>query len=133
MTPLWWRRTLTVGDRGPAVSVVQRKLGMPTSGLYDQGTAIAVRGLQADVGLPTSGDVDELTARWLGPRATDGVIPDWYNGEPVYPREQRYAVVLQGHSESWLRRFQGNHDIEPTGMIDEQTAILLGAHFLEGE
>lgn len=124
---MWWTRVLGCGDRGPDVSIVQLKLGLVDSGDFDLGTALAVRGLQSAMGLEASGFVDELTAQAIGPRATDEFAPAWYEGEPLFPGDQRYELVLGDRDEWWLRRFQGNHGLRPTGVIDDTTARLLGA------
>lgn len=127
MTPLWYERLLMLGDFGPDVGVVQRKLGLPVTDLFDQSLVIAVRGLQLEAGIEQSGAVDEETAIVLGPRYGDGLPPDWYKGSPLYPGEQAYGLVLGERDEDWLRRFQGSRGLQPTGIIDEDTALLLGA------
>jgi hypothetical protein len=123
--PLWWWRTIRAGDKGGDVRTVQRILGLIPSGDYDTGLAMAVRGLQHDCGLATTGEVDELTARRIGPRSTDNLMPDWYKGAPLHAGEPAYDLVVP--DPAWLRRIQGNHSMVPTGIIDEATALMLGA------
>lgn len=127
MTPMWWTRDLLIGDAGPDVEAVQRILGLVTTGDYDLTTALAVRGVQRLAGLETTGAVDNPTAVAIGPRSTDSLTPQWYQGEPLYPGDQGYDLVVPHGDESWLRRFQGHHGVAPTGVIDETTARLLGA------
>lgn len=124
---MWWTRTLGCGDEGPDVEVVQRKLGMVVTGFFDLSTAISVRGLQDYASLPTTGFVDEDTARALGPRAIDHLAPKWFEGEDIRPGDQLWDAVMGNRDEKWLRRFQGQHRIEPTGVINERTAQLLHA------
>lgn len=128
MTPLWWSVDLSVGDVGPGVGVVQRKLLLPATGVFDESTAVGVRGFQAAHGVPVTGVVDEVTAGLLGPQAADVLLPDWWPGVPLLPGEQGWVAVLgAGRDEAWLRRFQGQHGLSPDGVIDESTARLLGA------
>lgn len=125
--PLWWSRPLKAGDSGPDVEVVQRKLGMVVTGVYDDTTASAVRGAQRQVGLEPTGVVYPSTAEALGPQAGDGLVPDWYKGEPLLPGTQHWRLVMGDRDEAWLRRFQGNHGLPPDGVITERVAVLLGA------
>lgn len=127
MPPLWWSRVLVCGDRGPDVEAVQRKLGLPVTGEFDLSTTFAVRGFQKAEGLAGTGEVDEITAAALGPRAADRLVPEWYPGEPLFPGDQGYDLVLGDRDEAWLRRLQGTHGLPPTGVIDEPTARLIGA------
>jgi hypothetical protein len=123
--PFWWSRDIREGDVGGDVRTVQRILGMVPTGEFKADTAMAVRGLQHDCGLAVTGEVDEMTARRIGPRTTDSLMPEWYKGTPLFPGQPAYDLVVS--DESWLRRLQGNHHMPPTGVIDEATALMLGA------
>lgn len=130
MTPMWWTRDLWLGDRGEDVRAVQQLVGLPISGVYDLDTASTVRGLQLALALvvPMPGAVCAVTATAMGPRGQDGQAPDWYKDKPLSPGEQVYEVVAHGFGgEAGIRRLQGNYGLHPTGIIDGQTALIMGA------
>jgi cell wall-associated NlpC family hydrolase len=52
---------LREGDRGPAVSAVQQRLGLPATGRFDHDTAETVRAFQANHGLVADGEVGSVT------------------------------------------------------------------------
>ncbi len=52
---------LREGDRGPAVSAVQQRLGLPATGRFDHDTAETVRAFQASHGLVADGEVGGVT------------------------------------------------------------------------
>lgn len=124
--PLWWSRPLAPGDTGRDVEVVQRKLALRVTGVFDESTAIALRGAQRALGVAETGVVDEETAERFGPRAEDGLLPEWWVS-PLQPGSEGWVRVLGERDESWLRRMQGQHGLTPDGVIDESTARLLGA------
>lgn len=101
---------------------------MPT-GVMDNNTVAAVRGFQVALGIQPSGWVDEDTARALGPRASDSLLPDWFKGCDLHPGDEGYdlAIAPIGEGQAALRRFQGNHGLPATGVIDAETALLLRA------
>lgn len=126
--PTWWSRDLAVGDAGRDVMVVQRKLGVATTGVFDGSLSLTVRGLQSVAGLPTTGVVDAVTAAELGEMAGFGLLPPWWSGEPITESDAvfEYAVsLIGGGGVDALRRWQGNHRLPPTGLVDETTARLL--------
>lgn len=125
MSPLWWSRDLQIGDHGRDVEAVQQLLGLPITGHFDYDTAAAVRGLQMVQRLDRSGVVDEETASVLGPRAQDHLPPSWWSS-PLKPGDEDYEeVALPFGGEDGVRRTQGQYGIYPTGVIDQQTALLL--------
>lgn len=130
MIPLWWQGDIGPGDSGPRVLIVQKMLGAWPSGVFDNNTSAAVRGFQVGRGLEPCGWVCEETAVALGPRESDSLLPDWFEGEPLKlgdPGFSRALDVCEIDGESALKRFQGNHGLPATGVIDEATARLLGA------
>jgi peptidoglycan hydrolase-like protein with peptidoglycan-binding domain len=128
VSPLWWVRTIRIHDFGADVRAVQQICGLPQSGLYDYDTALTVRGAQLLLGLPPTGEVDEATAVHLGPRSDDDLAPEWYKDEPLYPGSPEYDVVTGPMGgEAAVRRTQGQYGLAPTGIIDQQTALILGA------
>lgn len=128
MSPLWWVRTIRINDVGADVQAVQQLVGLPLSGLYDYDTALTVRGFQLQVGLPPTAEVDEVTATCLGPRSDQDVPPEWYKDEALYPGTPEYDLVTAAiGGEAAVRRTQGQYGLAPTGVIDQQTALILGA------
>lgn len=66
-------RALRAGDRGKAVKVVQRALGIPADGIYGRATARAVRRFQRAHGLRVTGRVNaETREALLAPTSTGG-------------------------------------------------------------
>lgn len=55
------RLPLSLGSAGDAVRRLQRVLGMPVTGLFDQATGLAVMAWQSLRGMPGSGTVDAAT------------------------------------------------------------------------
>lgn len=128
MAPVWWSRTIGHGDLGRDVSVVQSILGEFITGRFDAQLSLLVRGFQKGVGLPASGVVDARTALALGEQEGFGLLPSWFDGTPIGPDDSRYAHCLEligAVSPEGMMRFQGNHRIVPTGVVDETTARLL--------
>lgn len=123
--PAWFRRDLTVGDRGRDVVVVARKLGFPGD-VFTVDHAALVRGMQRTLGLPVTGVVDELTAGAFGEAADVDLPPDWWHGV-VAPSDPEYSVLTArfGLDESAVRRLQGSSGLRPTGLIDEALALVL--------
>jgi murein L,D-transpeptidase YcbB/YkuD len=127
-TPLWWSDDIGPGDTNPAVTVVQTFLFCAPTGVFDNHTIAAVRGFQVGAGIPASGWVDEDTARALGPREQDRLLPVWFKGCDLSPGEPGYDVATSAlGGVDGLKRFQGNNGLRPTGVIDADTARLLGA------
>lgn len=126
-TPVWFSRTIGDGDVGRDVAIVQRKLGLLPTGRADAAFSLVVRGFQKGVGLPATGYVDGPTAQALGEQEGFGLLPAWWSG-PIRPRDPGYAHVLTllgADGVDAVKRFQGNHRLEPTGVIDETTARLV--------
>lgn len=136
--PSWFRRDLAFGAIGPDVIVVQRKLKMVATGVYDRETEARVRAVQMEHHLTPSGSVDAVTAEHIGEVERHGLVPDWFTrtlalgaeGDDVeqlryllgLPRAGAFDVVVEDH----VRRFQSQHRIHPDGIVTEAVAILLG-------
>ncbi len=58
----WFQRILTLGNVGPDVEIVQRRLHAKVTGTYDKHTASLVRDLQHTQCLLVTGMVDCTTA-----------------------------------------------------------------------
>lgn len=123
--PSWWHRILYDGDAGPDVAVLQTLLGAPQTGVMDQNTLARLRGFQRAQTRPPDGVCDVDTARLIGDVATAGLVPAWWPDEvdEVLPIKLRCKVSAL---EAAIRRFQSQHHIPPTGVVDETTAIILG-------
>lgn len=139
-TPLWWHREITEGDEGDDVRIVQRKLGVPETGVYDHTTAARVRGYQKQHGLEETGTVTKKTAKKAGDKATKGQTPAWYTrdldeldtGTDVKAlRDALHVPLLPDYYDHDLadavRRFQSSVGIKPTGKLDRETAVALEA------
>lgn len=125
--PVWFNRPIAEGVSGRDVVVVQRKLGLLPTGHADASFPLVVRGYQKSVLLPPTGVVDDLTATELGEQEGFGLLPTWWTG-PIGPGETYYQPALDlidATGIDGLKRFQGNHQLPPTGVIDETTARLL--------
>lgn len=130
LTPTWWTRELGSGDSGDDVRVVQRRLGIAVTGIYDEPTERSVRGLQRKEGLPMSGKVDGKTASKVGERKRQGKAPEWFtrdlalgdHGDDVaelnvllgLPRLHRFEPDL----EAAVLREQSARGLELTGVAD---------------
>lgn len=120
-TPLWWSRDLSAGDRGEDVRAFQRLTGLPLTGLMDELTVQAVRALQ---GRHPTGVLDADTAALVGDLVAAELTPAWWS-PALLEGEQAWGPLLGGRDEAWLRRFQSQHGVPPTGVLDEVTARLL--------
>lgn len=128
MTPTWFRRPLIAGDRGDDVLIVQRLLGLPLTGELDESTRMVLRGFQRIAGIAPTGDVDAETATALGEQEGFGLLPEWWSPPAVRPGDEHwdYALkVIGAEDQDGLRRFQGNHRLPPTGVVDEETARII--------
>ena len=116
MTPAWYYRHLVEDDQGDDVLIVQRKIGAPMTGVLDTTTMSRVRGLQRAHGLPETGEVGGRTAWLIGDKASAGLPPEWFSaGNPPPGMRDPDAV----------RRFQSSVGLQPTGVIDRDTAVAL--------
>jgi peptidoglycan hydrolase-like protein with peptidoglycan-binding domain len=135
---MWWRRELELGDTGPDVDVLQRKLRCVSRGVYDAETQARVRALQKRLGRPVTGRLDQETAQGLGDLPTASQAPSWYvrnlvlgdEGEDV--AELRRMLGLSPSQkftetvEMAVRRFQSGLGIPPDGVVGADVAIALG-------
>lgn len=136
--PSWYRREIVEGDTGDDVLIVQRKLGVPMTGEWDQPTTTRVRGFQKKHHLEETGTMTKKTAEKVGDKASKGQPPEWYDrelgpdddgedvtalrlalGQPNLP--VHYDVSLADA----VRRFQAGAGIRPTGRVDRVTAVAL--------
>lgn len=138
MTPRWWYRDITLGDEGDDVLIVQRKVGAPMTGEYDGETAARVRGVQKKGKRKETGVVDQKTAEDLGPKADEGLVPEWFDGEcapgcscpavaqvRILLRQPNLPAYFDKDLEDAVRRFQSANGLDTTGVVDGATATLL--------
>lgn len=139
MIPAWYHGELELGDTGTDVSHAQVLLGLTPTGTFDEQTAAFVRGVQLREGLPVSGRVTKRTAEKLGDRATTGLVPEWHTREiwlwDIGPDVRRAnellgreleGDVLTPESEAAVLRLQSANRLPLTGVIDAETAKILG-------
>lgn len=136
MLPAWYRREIGLGDEGPDVRIVRRKLGLDPDGIYDRTVEEMIRGMGGK-----KGRVTKATAGKLGEAEASkaGLVPEWYlrplqlwfEGEDV--RALRSLLGLgradnryDPDCEAAVRRVQSAHGMRPTGLVDEETAKVLG-------
>jgi peptidoglycan hydrolase-like protein with peptidoglycan-binding domain len=139
VTPRWFRRELALGDSGPDVDVVRRKLGLGP-GIYDRTCIERVKGMAKAKGKTSDGTVTEEVADILGETETTkaGLPPGWYVrdlelgsiGEDVRALrkaldvwdDNRFEVDL----EAAVRRFQSAEGLIPDGKVTADLAVLIG-------
>ena len=139
-TPRWWPGELAFASDGEWLTVVQRKLGAPLTGVYDEETEARIRGVQMSHDIKPTGLVDEQTAEVLGEDPVAGLVPHWFDGElelwsagpavcavrcrlgQVNKQDDRFDPDV----EAAVRRFQSGNQLPVTGRVDEATAIELG-------
>lgn len=127
--PVWFTRPLVEGDWGRDVQIAQRKLGLVPTGLFDTAMTLTVRGYQHTLGLPVTGVVDADTANEMGEQEGFGLLPSWFR-PGIKPGDEEFFHVLEligatPTDPDALKRFQGNHHLPPSGVVDETTARLL--------
>lgn len=141
MIPLWFKRELDLGDEGPDVRVVRRKVGLPDEGPYDRIVSERVRGLAKHLKLDSHGEVNADLAIALGESAANraALTPEWYvrdlapgfEGEDVaalrqilglLPADSRYGPDL----DAAVRRFQSARGLQVDGLVNADLAILIG-------
>lgn len=137
-TPSWYRRQFGVGAEGPDVKVVLRKLGLDPDEPFGDLASVRVKGVARSLGIFNhDGVVDEIIAAALGEAATTeaGLMPEWFSirrGDTgsIVARAARLLGLgtseFTAEMEDAVRRFQSSARIEPTGVLDAETARSLG-------
>jgi len=142
--PHWFYRTITRGMTGPDVDIVRRKLGLGP-GSYDRTCEGMIRAMSTKNSKASLGEVNDELAGVLGETQASraGLVPEWYKlelrpedvfdyfGEDV--RLLRGRLALDANTDVWtpevvdaVRRFQSQHGLTPTGVVDEEFAKVLG-------
>jgi peptidoglycan hydrolase-like protein with peptidoglycan-binding domain len=137
-TPSWYRRSIGPGSEGPDVNVVLRKLGLDQDQPYGELAVARIKGVARKLGIwDHDGVVDEAIAFVLGEAATTeaGLMPEWFSirlGDTgsIVARAARLlgqdTNEFTAEMEAAVRRFQSSSRIEPTGVLDAETARALG-------
>ena len=140
MTPSWFVREILEGDTGDDVLIVQRKLGVPMTGVMDTTTTTRVRGFQKTHALEETGTMTKKTAAKVGEKASKGQTPAWYTREiavgdvgqdvaalRIAMRQPNLPVDYDEPLADAVRRFQSEAGVKPTGTLDHKTAVALAA------
>jgi peptidoglycan hydrolase-like protein with peptidoglycan-binding domain len=141
VTPLWYKREITLGMEGPDVRVVRRKLGFIEDGPYDRSVQQKVVGMARKRNVETDGEVNPEVAEMIGETEAnqEEVAPVWWTreidlweeGEDV--RELRVILGLGDRdnrydpdAEALVRQFQSAHHLPISGKVDIDTARAIG-------
>lgn len=138
MIPAWWTRELDEDDRGDDVLIVQRKLGVPLTGVMDTTTMARIRGFQRKHGLQETGTMTKKTAAKVGDKASRGSAPEWFvrdlsEGDTGLDVSALRIAIGQPNLPDYfdnnladaVRRFQSSVKIKPSGKVDKATAVAL--------
>lgn len=137
--PLWYKHPLHLGDSGPDVRVLRRKLGLDPAGPYDRTAMAIVKGKAKIMGIETDGVVDADMASAIGPAADEEIKPDWFHREIRHfdmgpdvqvlnrllgldPGDDRYRE----ETEKAVLRMQSALGAPLTGVVDDFLAKHLG-------
>lgn len=137
--PAWFTRELSFGDTGDDVRVLQRRIDAPVTGVFDRDTEARVLGVQRSVGVDETGVVDEVTAEAVGETPSQGLVPEWFvrelklgdHGVDVGAARKRLGLPhvplnFDAEVEAAVRMVQSSRSVNPTGVINEEFARLLG-------
>lgn len=137
--PLWFKRDIHIGDVGPDVRIVRRKLGFQPDGPYDLSVSRMVMSLAKKKNIEFSGSVTANEAEALGPAADAALTPEWYERDlEMWCHEGADVATLNAilgcpadnrftpETEQAVRRLQSGAGVFPTGIVDEDTAKLVG-------
>jgi peptidoglycan hydrolase-like protein with peptidoglycan-binding domain len=106
---------------------VQRRLGLLSTGSYDQATSDAVRSFQLANGLMATGVVDEATWLALEALVRAGLRPTWADSpEAVSEARRRLAARPDEDLGNAVRRFQSARGLPLTGLLDDDTVRAIG-------
>jgi peptidoglycan hydrolase-like protein with peptidoglycan-binding domain len=133
MPPKWFRREIRPGDSGPDVVTVKRILGLDYSNSWDESAAMLLRGYFG------SEVITAEIAEQIGESAAEaaGLPPEWFERELRADAQGVDVDILRKilglrpgtydtECEAAVRRYQGNHGIIPTGLVNESLARLMG-------
>lgn len=136
--PSWFNRPISPGDTGPDVRVALRKLGLDPDEPYGDLAMARVKGFARTRGIyDHDGVLDEVVAILLGEAEITkaGALPEWMclkvgdTGTQVAAAAKLLGMAgteFGPELEDAVRRFQSGKRIEPSGVIDAETARALG-------
>lgn len=141
-TPLWFKRELHIGDEGPDVRIVRRKVGLPDDGPYDTITAERIRGMAKQKKVKSDGEVNPDVATALGESAANeaGLPPEWFTrdlqlwfeGDDVLALRRILKVENVNDNrydpdvEAAVRRLQSAQGLPVDGLVNADLAKLIG-------
>lgn len=133
MLPLWFKREIHPGDSGPDVRAVKRILGLDYDSEWNADSQTLLRGYYG---------VDVITAEiaeQIGEAAAtaEGLPPLWYTrdlqigdyGDDVDAVRKILGLkpgIYDTSCFNAVKRFEGNHGINPTGVVTESLALIMG-------
>jgi hypothetical protein len=132
-TPSWFKREIRHGDVGPDVVCVKRILGLDWETPWDTSAEVLLRGYYG------TGVVTAEVAEKIGERAADaaGLAPEWYYrdltvgdyGDDVDAVRKLIGLeagVFCPRMRDAVKRYEGTHGRNPTGIVDLELARMLG-------
>ena len=124
----WWWRPIGKDTEGGDRLVLCGRLGVPAAVSWDM-VADRIGTLQHQHGLPTTGVVDEATSLAVGEPSGGLPVPDWWDGVPLSDGDAGFGVrmlqqllgveedaVFGTSTEAAVRRLQGQYGIPVTGV-----------------
>jgi peptidoglycan DL-endopeptidase CwlO len=121
---------LRIGSRGPAVTELQRMLGIGADGIFGRQTRHAVRSFQAAHGLEVDGIVGPITRAALGGGAGGGGGAQRLPAGTTMAVQRALGISADGvfgrQTRSAVRAFQAAHGLEVDGVVGPQTLGALG-------
>lgn len=137
------RPTLRLGASGAAVMEMQAKLGIQVDAIFGQETLQAVKRFQAEHGLVVDGIVGPQTWSVLDqvpmPEPLPVTLPEprpelsrGSMGAGVIELQHRLGLTVDGifgpETERAVRKFQGEHNLQPDGVVGPLTWNALEGH-----
>jgi len=121
---------LRMGSRGPAVTELQRMLGIPADGIFGRQTRRAVRSYQAAHGLEVDGIAGPITRGALAGGGGGGDVQQRLPASTTIAVQRALGIGADGvfgrQTKRAVRAFQASHGLEVDGVVGPQTLGALG-------